>query len=164
MSARAASVRRWLLAALLIGAALPAHAAAQQPCRGAGAWRVASVAPANISFSTPTALDYDRQGIEYAAIVTVNVTSSRRGTPLVWTLCVNADTPDLGSSEGFTKPLSDLQIELLDGNWRPLTSTQQQILTGSGDAVVQMRVRFRLSWDTDPPGNFGTILRVTVGS
>ena len=163
MSVRTASVRNCLLAALLIGVTLPAHAAAQQ-CTGAGAWRAASVAPANISFSTPTILDYDRQGIEYGAIVTVNVTSSRRGTPLVWSLCVNADTPDLGSAQGVTKPLSDLQIELMDGSWRPITSTQQRLRTGNGDSIVQMRVRFRLSWDADPPGNFGTTVRFTVGS
>lgn len=162
MSLRTATLRRWLMGALIIGAAWPAHVEAQQ-C-STGALRSASVNPASIHFSTPTIVDYDAQGIVYASVVTVNITSSLWIFPLSWSLCVNADTPNLGSSFGVTKPLSDLQIELLDGNWRPITTSQQRLRTGNGNATVQFRVRIRLSWDADPPGAFGTVLRFTVGS
>lgn len=163
MSLRTASVRRWLLAALFVGAVLPAHAAAQQ-CTNGGVFRGASVNPTNIHFSTPTVVDFDNQGIVYGSVVTVNVTSSLWIFPLSWSLCINADTPNLGTSQGVTKPLSDLQVELLDGNWRPVTTSQQRIRTGNGNSTVQMRVRMRLSWDADPPGSFSTVLRFTVGS
>src|SRR5690606_18417236 len=83
--------------------------------------------PASIAFSTPTVVDFDNQGIVYGSVVTVNITSSLWILPLSWSLCVNADTPNLGSSQGVTKPLSDLQVELMDGNWRPITSTQQRL-------------------------------------
>lgn len=164
MRARTASVRRWLLAALLVGAALPAHAAAQQ-CNNGGTWRAASVNPASVTFSTPTVVDFDNQGIVYGTTVTVNVSSAFLWfIPLPWSLCLNAETPNLGSSQGVTKPLSDLQFELLDGNWRPVTTSQLRIRTGNGNSTVQMRLRIRLSWDADPPGSFGTLLRFTVGA
>ncbi len=164
MSHRAAPVRRWLCAALCFGAALPAHAAAQQ-CTGAGNWRtIGGVSPPIVTFSTPTTIDYDAQGIVYGAIVTVSVTSMRQGSiPLPWSLCVNADTPTLGSSQGVTKPLSDLQIEMPGGTWLPLTTMQQLLRTGNGNATVQFSLRIRLSWDADPPGSFGTLLRFTLG-
>lgn len=165
MSAPTASRRRLLLAALLFGAAWPAFAEAQQ-CRGAGSWRrIDSISPANLIFSSPAIVDYDSQGIVYGSLVTITVTSQRQGsTPLPWTLCVGAETPTLGTSQGATKPLSDLQIDPGGGNWLPVTAGDQQISAGDGNTVVQLRVRVRLSWDDDPPGSFGTLLRFTVGS
>lgn len=164
MIAHAIRIRRWLYAALLIMAALPAHTAAQQ-CRGAGNWRGVAVSPTDITFSTPTIADFDSQGIIYASLVTLNVRSARQGTvPMAWSLCVNADTPALGSSQGVVKPLSDLQIDLMDGAWRPVTTSEQRIMTGNGDTVVQLRLRISLSWEDDRPGSFGTVLRFTVGN
>ncbi|NLG61665.1 MAG: hypothetical protein GX539_05425 [Candidatus Cloacimonetes bacterium] len=162
MSTRVMLLRRWAVAALVAATALPAHASAQQ-C-SAAVLRDASISPASIAFSTPTVVDFDNQGIVYGSVVTVNITSSLWILPLSWSLCVNADTPNLGSSQGVSKPLTDLQVELMDGNWRPITSTQQRLRTGNGNATVQLRVRMRLSWDADPPGTFGTVLRFTVGS
>lgn len=151
-------IRRWLFVALLMGAALPAHASAQS-CNLLW-FTTASVNPAMISFSTPTFVDFDNGSIVYQSTVTVNVSVwfGNRG----WDLCMQTLSPDLGTNSGTTKPVADLEWRTSGGAWTPASSTPQIIGSGRGDGIVRLDLRMRLSWDADPPGDYGTNLQFTV--
>lgn len=153
-------IRRWLFAALLLGAALPGHAAAQA-C--SGQWfSSASVNPAVIAFSTPTFVHFDNGAIVYQTTVSVNVNVIFNFLP--WRLCMQTLSPDLGTHDAVTKPVADLEWQTSGGAWTPASFTPLTVATGRGDDVVQFNLRIRLSWDADPPGDYGTNLRFTISS
>ncbi|MGH7444654.1 MAG: hypothetical protein ACREKM_07245 [Longimicrobiales bacterium] len=151
-------IRRWVFAALLVGAALPAHAVAQL-CTSP-LFSTVSVSPPMISFSTPTFVDFDNGAIIYQTTATVNVNLGSGNRP--WDMCVQTLSPDLGTSSGVTKPVTELEWQTGGGAWMPASFTPQLIGSGRGDGLVQFNLRMRLSWDADPPGTYGTILQFTV--
>lgn len=149
---------RLLLGALLAGVLLPLRVSAQQcaqdPSRGV------SVNPALISFSTPTFVDFDNGFILYQTTVTLNVTANQGNNP--WRLCVASQQADLGTANGVTKPISDLQFQYAGGAWTPLSVSPQIVHQDRGNMAVQLNLRMLLSWTADPTGSFGTVLEFTV--
>jgi hypothetical protein len=118
-----------------------------------------TIGPPIVTFSTPTIADYDATEIVYHSTVSVVVDGRGNRT---WSVCASAMTPDLGTSSGVVKPLEDLQWQADGGIWIPLSTVPQVIATGRGDATVLVQMRMLLDWGADPPGSFGTTVRVLV--
>lgn len=156
---RRPSMHRLLLGALLFGALLPLRASAQQCTQSAGLG--VTVSPALINFSTPTFVDFDNGSILYQTTVTLTVSGQTQGNK-PWTLCVASQQPDLGSADGVTKPIGDLQVQVAGGAWVPLSVVPQSILKDRGNGPQQINLRILLSWAADPVGSFGTVILFTV--
>lgn len=144
-------------AALLAGAALATPAVAQcTPLRNNADL---AISVPMLTFDTPTYIDFDNGAIVYQQTVTLSVQAPGNRP---WTVCVSSDVPDLGTVDGFTKPLADLQWQAGSGPWTPVSLVPQPLTTERGDRTIQVRVRMMLTWGADPPGSFGTMVNFTV--
>ena len=142
------------IALLLLGSAL-APAGVHAQCIP-GSRIAASSAPALASFATPTFVNFDNGFIVYQTTVSVVVTPEQGKA---WDLCVRSNSANLGSSQGYTKPVGDLEWQYAGGAWTPLSTAPQQIVGNQKFAqTVSINIRMRLSWTADPPGTFGTDL------
>lgn len=143
--------------ALVLGAALPVHAIAQcTPIRNNADL---AISVPIVSFDEPTYVDFDNGAIVYQETVTLSVQASGNRP---WTVCISSDVPDLGTVDGFTKPLADLQWQAGGGPWMPVSVVPQALFTDRGSRSVQVRVRMVLTWGADPPGSFGTTVNFVV--
>ncbi len=79
-------------------------------------------------------------------------------------LCASVQTPplDMGTVGGYSKPYSDLQIQVAPGGWAPLTPTETVLYSGAGKnpMVLSVNVRVAIS-EVDAPGQYGATVVLT---
>ncbi len=147
-----------LAAVLLLLAATTTPAAAQcgSGAGNGGSFGV-SIAPAAVTFPSPTAADFNLGYVDQSG-VSVTVTPPNGGR--TWYLCVRAGTPDLG---GYGKPLSTLLWRpSTSASWTPITTTDQLVTSQKSSASVVIYFRVALAWAADVPGSYGTPVLFTA--
>lgn len=108
-----------------------------------------SHSPATIVFPTPTTFDFDAGAVDHGGVtVDIDVRANQR-----WRLSVRSVDGNLGA---YGKPLSDLLVRAEGSSeWIPVTTADQQLIEGNGDAAVVIYFRLRLSWALDEPDTYG---------
>jgi hypothetical protein len=97
--------------------------------------------------------------VEHAGI---QVRIDASGSTTSWTLTLrDAD----GARSAGGKDPADLQWRTGGATaWTPMTTTDQAISSGSGNAEVTVFFRTRVGWAADRPGDYGASLVFTLGT
>ena len=106
-----------------------------------------TVTPGALSFGTATAAQFNAGWAQSQYTVTV-----RAPTPFIWYLCVQATSANMGTVNGYTKPIADLQWSLDGTTWMSLVNgVLQPIMTDTGNRTMTVFVRTLLRYNTDIP-------------
>ncbi len=83
---------------------------------------------------------------------------------VAWIITVKSLDNDLGSSGGYTKPLSDLKWRRSTWPfWVTMTTTDADVGAGSpGSDQFNVDYKVLLSWALDIPGSYGATLQYTI--
>ncbi len=121
---------------------------------------VVQLSTASIAFPEITASDFDAGFVEIEAAVSVTL-SSNTG----WALSVKTAAADLGTVNGYAKPLIDLEWRRSGGTYVPIGSVDviaESSTQGITNHTVVFDIRMRLHWSRDLPGTYGLYLDLTL--
>jgi hypothetical protein len=145
------STSRILLLAL--ATTLVASRATRAQCSGGHTTKITTftVTPGAVNFGTATPAQFAAGWVQSSYTVTVN---PQTGQP--WFLCVQATSANMGTVNGYTKPIADLQWSLNGTTWTSLAfNTLQAITSTTGTRTLTVFVRTLLSYASDiPQANF----------
>jgi len=106
-----------------------------------------TVTPGALSFGTATTAQFNTGWAQSSYTVTV-----RAPTPFIWYLCVQATSANMGTVNGYTKPIADLQWSLDGATWTSLANgVFQQIMVDTGNRTMTVFVRTLLRYNFDIP-------------
>lgn len=142
------TVCRLALVALAIAAG--ALRVSAQTCgpKGNGTFTL-TVTPTS-STVTPTSTEFNAG---FSQTSTYSVTVRPAVTNKVWLLCIFG-TGNMGTVNGYTKPLSDLQYSVNGGTWTNLSTALIQIASAKVTTTVTIATRSVLSYANDQPSSF----------
>ncbi len=135
-------------ASLLLALAAGAIRASAQTCGTNTSTKFTlTVLPASASITSPTATDFNA-GVSKNATYTIIIAPQN---PSPWYLCIESTSANMGTVNGYTKPLSDLQWSLNGTTFTSFTTTYAQMATGAGVKTYTLYVRSKLAWANDQP-------------
>ena len=106
-----------------------------------------TVTPGVLSFGTATTAQFNAGWAQSQYTVTV-----RAPTPFIWYLCVQATSANMGTVNGYTKPIGDLQWSLNGTTWTSLVNgVLQPIMTDTGNRTITVFIRALLNYNNDIP-------------
>lgn len=106
---------------------------------------------------------------EWDFLATQKVTMSHTITwssDTAWEISIKSLDADLGTSDGYTKPLSDLEWKTSPvGSWTTMTTTDACVKIGAaGSGEFDLDYKIWLSWSSDKPGTYGCTLQFTISA
>lgn len=122
---------------------------ARAQCSGGKATKVNAftVTPTSLSLPAATSALFNAGWSQSSYSVTVTPQTGQR-----WYLCVSTLNLSMGTVNGYTKPLADLQWSLDGTTWTSFVSvTQQPIINDSGQLTFTLFVRAKLAYAADIP-------------
>jgi hypothetical protein len=106
-----------------------------------------TVTPTALNFGTATTAQFNTGWVQSSYTVTV-----RAPTPWIWFICVQANSANMGTVSGYTKPIGDLQWSLNGSTWTSVVNgVLQPITSGTGNTTITVFVRTLLSYGADIP-------------
>jgi hypothetical protein len=140
-------------ASLLLVATLVASREAGAQCSGGKATKITAftVTPTALALPAATSALFNTGWSQSSYSITVTPQSGQH-----WYLCVSTASLSMGTVNGYTKPLGDLQFSLDGTTWTSfVVLTQQPIIDNSGALTLTVFIRARLQYANDiPQANF----------
>jgi hypothetical protein len=116
-----------------------------------------------IAFPTPTAEDLDRGYIEVLNALQISLWSNSS-----WALSLGAFDQSMGTVDGISKPVSDLQWRYSgEATYTPLSQSSSSIQNSNDtlcNGTYSLDMRVLTSWLNDPPGNYSATLIFTINT
>jgi hypothetical protein len=145
------SCRLWTLAAAVLCTA--GRTASAQVCNTAATdvFLSYTVAPSAVALTAPGTIDFNAGFSQPSGVVTVTIfpTFPQWATP--WYLCINATSANMGTVNGYTKSIADLQFSIDGVTWTTMSAALKQVATGSGWATISLQLRSKISYALDQP-------------
>ncbi len=123
--------------------------------KGTGTFTV-TVTPTSSSV-TPTSTQFNAG---FSQTSTYSVTVSPAATSKAWFLCIFG-TGNMGTVNGYTKPITDLQYSVNGGAWTSLSTALVQIASAKVTTNLTIATRSVLSYANDQPSSFNPTVPFT---
>ena len=107
-----------------------------------------TVTPTALNMGTATTAQFNAGSAQSSYSVTVN----NSFLPIRWYLCTQATSANMGTVNGFTKPIADLQWSLNGTTWTSyVNGSLQPITNATSTQTVTVFVRVLLAYPNDRP-------------
>ncbi len=106
---------------------------------------------------TPTSTDFNA-GFSQTSTYTVTVTPAQ--TNKFWALCIYG-VGNMGTVNGYTKPITDMQYSVNGGAWTTLTTALTQIASAKVTTTLTIATRSVLAYANDQPSSYNPTVPFT---
>ena len=134
---------------LALATTLVASRGVRAQCTGGHQTKITTftVTPTALSFGTATVAQFNAGFVQSQYTITVDPQTGQQ-----WFLCVQATSANMGTVNGHTKPIGELQWSLNGTTWTSFaTGTLQAITNNRGTQTLTVFVRTLLSYGNDIP-------------